>query len=516
MAFADYYRRGAVAISQVVAGFDEQAIQDRLWSIRLELAFDRIAAESPEGRSLLDLLVRIAARLYPAIAIRSEAHDSVAQLRRLALEINPSIDLSDAPSNIGVWVGPTAPTTPNLERRIFAGASAWNGRISTRRSVPIGGSANPIGPGVSACLAMANIFRMVFLPTAPLLDQDLNLPAISGWQELPDLTGSIDLERMILAGVGAIGNGAMWTLSRLPVKMNLELVDPERIELGNLQRYVMAGRGDEGILKVEAGARTFTGPVHSKAHAVSWSEYVELIGQPIPPTLVAVDSSNARRMVQASLPEFVVNAWTQPADLGVSTHFFDGPGACLYCLYLPDGPTPNEDQIYADALGIPDQLMQIRNLLHTKEGTPREILQLIGQRLGVEEELILRFEGQDLRKLYVEGICGGAVLPLGRLGSPRSDVHVPLAHQSALAGILLVASAIQARLQPKPGAPTQVTRLNLMNAIDPGYVVQSALKDPRGICICQDRDYLAAYRAHFLHASARRRAQVVQRRRTAS
>jgi hypothetical protein len=298
--------------------------------------------------------------------------------------------------------------------------------------------------------------------------------------------------------------------------MTVELVDPEKIELGNLQRYVMTERSDAERLKVEAAADSFTGPVVSKAHAVSWSEYAELIDHPIPPTMVALDSAGARRMVQTSLPEFIVNGWTQPADLGVSTHFFDGPGACLYCLYLPEGPTPNEDQIYADALGVPDQLMQIRNLLHTKEATPRELLQLIGQRLGVEEELILKFEGRDLRKLYVEGICGGAVLPLGRLGTPRADVHVPLAHQSALAGILLVASAIQAHLQPKPSAPTQVLRLNLMDAIDPRYVVQPALKDPRGICICQDRDYLAAYRSRFRRIQERRQPKVVRRRRGVS
>lgn len=51
---------------------------------------------------------------------------------------------------------------------------------------------------------------------------------------------------------------------------------------------------------------------------------------------------------------------------------------------------------------------------------------------------------------YIEGLCGGAVLPLQRTGRPRQDVHVPIAHQSALAGVLLAASAAQDALALKP------------------------------------------------------------------
>ena len=45
--------------------------------------------------------------------------------------------------------------------------------------------------------------------------------------------------------------------------------------------------------------------------------------------------------------------------------------------------------------------------------------------------------------LYTEGFCGGAVIPLGDLGRPANDVHLPLAHQSALAGVLLAAAGVR-------------------------------------------------------------------------
>ena len=55
---------------------------------------------------------------------------------------------------------------------------------------------------------------------------------------------------------------------------------------------------------------------------------------------------------------------------------------------------------------------------------------------------LLPFEGRPLRTLYTEGFCGGAVIPLGDPERPANDVHVPLAHQSALAGVLLAAAAV--------------------------------------------------------------------------
>ena len=69
----------------------------------------------------------------------------------------------------------------------------------------------------------------------------------------------------------------------------------------------------------------------------------------------------------------VANAWTQPGDLGVSSHDFL-EGACVNCLYLPDGEQKNEDQIIAESFGVPDRLMQVRTLLYKNEGAPRDLL----------------------------------------------------------------------------------------------------------------------------------------------
>ncbi|MFX7902704.1 hypothetical protein ABTK34_19770, partial [Acinetobacter baumannii] len=59
---------------------------------------------------------------------------------------------------------------------------------------------------------------------------------------------------------------------------------------------------------------------------------------------VALDTAEDRIALQASLPKWIVNAWTQDVDLGVSRHNFADGGACLACLYLPTVAVKNEHE----------------------------------------------------------------------------------------------------------------------------------------------------------------------------
>jgi hypothetical protein len=165
-------------------------------------------------------------------------------------------------------------------------------------------------------------------------------------------------------------------------------------------------------------------------------------------------------------------------------------------LYLPASVDTSEDLIYAQALGIPDQFMQVRELMYRGEGAPVGLLELIAERLGVDRERVVAFAGQPFETLYREGVCGGAILPLGSVGAPRPEVQVPLAHQSALAGILLAARMVS-HAAGDNSRNRQITRVNVMHTINAKYLSQEAAKDPRGICVCQDRDYRAAFRAKY-------------------
>ena len=116
---------------------------------------------------------------------------------------------------------------------------------------------------------------------------------------------------------------------------------------------------------------------------------------------------------------------------------------------------------------------------------------------GIEPDALDSFADKPLRALYVEGLCGGAVLPLNRIGRPTQDVHVPMAHQSALAGVLL-AGRLVAKAMGLAGDSTNVTRIDVLRSLGE-YLTQPMKKDDRGICICQDPVYRDAFRREIPH-----------------
>jgi hypothetical protein len=493
LALAPFFDRAALAAAQIISGFDEEAFRGTLEQTTVGISLDGEAARAPEGQALADLAVRLLARLYPRLKITSPDADSRQRLSRLATAINSRIELGPADAEIGIAIGKQAEP---FARTVFAGSDEWVARVGTRGGLAVGGSSNPFGPGAAACLAAANVFRFLFLGRkSESLDDEV---ALSTWTRNradgeasgTSLPAEIDAgQENVLVGLGAIGHGALWALARCPLRGALHLVDHESIELSNLQRYVLAEQSDEGARKTLLGERALSDtellPV---AHSQRWDSFVESHGHDWHAVAVAVDSARDRRAVQAALPQWIANAWTQPGDLGTSFHSqFGGEGACLCCLYLPTGPAPNEDELVASALGIPERLQQVRDLLHHGSPTPPDLLEAVAAALQVPSDSVQPFAGRTIRELYVDGLCGGAVIGLERIDTVRQDVHVPLAHQSALAGILLAAGMTRHWLDADEDLTT-TTRIDVLRPLGVDLTAP-ARSAPDGRCICHDADY---------------------------
>src|SRR6266851_546308 len=178
MALADYYARNALAASQVLGGFDAERIRLTLDRERIGVCIGADAAESREGQALIDLLVRLLARLYPTLAIRSESGGRTAseEAVNLARRINPAVEFSSDPT-VEIAVGTALPSA-GAWPRIFVGSNEWNAFVGTAAPRGAGHSENPFGAGTAACMAAANLFRWVFLRENPLLDEDLTFSAL--------------------------------------------------------------------------------------------------------------------------------------------------------------------------------------------------------------------------------------------------------------------------------------------------------------------------------------------------
>lgn len=494
MALAEFFDRAALAAAQVVAGFRREDFERLLLGKSVGIAFDNRGVMSPHSFQILDLAVRLAARLYPAITLQpsAAAHGTVEDLSSLARSINPRIDIKiGTPADIGLVVGRAA---HSFKRPIYVGCQDWVAHVGTDGPRPIAKGRVPFGAGVAASIGMANVFRGVL--DLDHFDTDLEYSVLGedsqGVVPHPDSGARTDGD-VVLVGCGAIGNAVAWALMHSPGEGQIHLVDHERVELSNLQRYVLSTMRDVGRYKVDVVGQRLDSGLRPKRHRATWAKFVARNGRKWPLLLVAVDSAEARCAIQSSLPKWVANAWTQPGDLGVSIHGkFGGEGACLACLYLRDGPTKNDDQVVAEALGISHRLMDVRNLLYLGLPVPEPLLAEIAAGLGRDLSELRPYVGLPIRRLYVEGICSGALVPSGNGASGSPDLHVPLAHQSALAGVLLAASLRGSAMASMQQATTRVTRIDILHPVG-SVTTQSAAARKDGRCLCEDADFSAVY-----------------------
>lgn len=536
MAFANFFDRALMSLTQALSGADAAALETRLAAQVVELAFDRHATGTSEGRAALDLSVRLLARLYPRLRLtplEASADPSAASLAARARAINPQIELEPQERTTARLVFGASRAAGRIAT-VYAGSDGWLAKVSTRGPQGCGDSGLPFGAGGAACLGAANMFRQVFGDALQRGDRDrdavLSLFDFStgfGARQGPPAIDA-DLGQTPVVGLGAIGNALVWALARTPgLRGALDLVDHEGVELSNLQRYVLALQSDVGRVKVEVAREALAAgasPLTVHPFVDRWADYVEGRGHPsLARAVVALDSARDRIAVQAALPARILNAWTQAGDLGLSRHGFLGEGACLACLYLPKGQALNEDQLIAHALGLPPELPVLHDLRERLvQGQPvgEAFVLETAARLGVPGDALLRFAREPLRQFYVKAICGGQALPLQ---AGRPPVEAPLAFQSALAGVMLAAELVAEAGGLRTDALPTKTVVDLTRPLG-GRLSVSVAKSLVGSgarCLCQDADFVAAYVARHGAAPAvgsegAGRAKARRRRGTAS
>jgi hypothetical protein len=515
MALAKHFDKSLLAGSAVLQGFDPAAFADVLEKHVVALSWDAESASSPAGRVALEMSVELLARLYPTLLLeaRGEGADTFeAELAERAREINGLVSFAEpGTATVRISLGSAEVSAFSEAPTFHIGFGGWVARLSSTRPVAGGQGSNPFGAAVAACLGAANVFRHVFWAQLPAGEPDgevefsvLTLDPLEEEPSNPALMET-DLGEVFLVGAGAVGSAAVWTLARAPgLSGQLHVIDPEKLDLTNVQRYTGTAERDVDSVKVELAAATLAGSaleVHT--HPCSWGEFLHARGDwHLDRVAVAVDSARDRVHVQGALPRWIANAWTQPGNVGISRHLLDGEEACLACLYMPESMQRSEDEIIASALGMSGRpaLLRIRALLHRAVPLDEEFVRDAATCMGVDPDLLLGFVGQTLRKFYSGAVCSGMVLRMGgHAEAPRAEI--PLAFQSAMAGVLLAAELV-AEVGTLRATPLPTT--TVMDLLRPLGTVLSAptRKAGTGACICEDPDYLAVYRAKYFGALA--------------
>ncbi|MER8648813.1 E2 ligase fold family C protein [Mesorhizobium sp. M1121] len=432
------------------------------------------------------------ARLYPVLAIvplDMVASSQAQALERLAKSINPKFSIRRSGKYATVCVAAGA-VHPSLRcPTFFMGSQGWAAKLSRTDPVGSGSSLLPFGAGAASCFAAANVFRTIFASqlTGAELDENIDL-SLCTYNKIGETH---------LVGLGAIGHGSLWALARQSgLSGRLHVVDHEAIELSNLQRYVLAGQAEVGLSKTALATNALRSTaLEVEAHPMKWAEYVARRGDWVFDRVgVALDTAADRLAVQGALPRWIANAWTQEQDLGISRHGFDDGQACLCCMYMPTGKSKDEHQLVAEELGMPEAHEEVKTLLQTNTGVPNEFVARVATAMAVPFEPLAAFVGQPLRSFYQQVICGGVVFQLSD-GSRLVRTVVPMAFQSALAGIMLAADLVK-HSAGFPMSPTTSTRVNLLRPLG-SHLHDPQAKDSSGRCICNDEDFVAAYRLKY-------------------
>jgi hypothetical protein len=440
-----------------------------------------------------ELTVNLLARLYPRLSV-SGTDDQCSRLGDLARGINPDIELVSPPANAPtICVG-----SDTHSQGIYPSAHGWVARL-TLAPVSGRGPSNPFAAGAAAAFACAELFRRVFLNLFAQTDLSVSLLGYDRDTGSNLKLSPTDVGDVLFAGVGAVGNAALWALGRATnTRGNLWLVDPEVVTLLNLQRYVLATHSDVGMPKVELGQRALSNiglAVHT--HRTTLEEFADLaISARVPTTAISVDNVDGRRWAQALLPRLVVNGWTGGGALGASWHVFSRDAACLACLYHPHGRGLSAVDQAAKAFGLDPERAAL--LWVTRQHMSEADIQTAAKTLGVSESVLSPWRHKSLGELYTDVVCGAVPLDLAGVG--RLEV-VPLAHQSALAGILMSAELIK-RTSPKLSSLSQAETLVSWDDIlkePPTTWLKPRAREPG--CICGDPDYQQAYKNKWRNRS---------------
>lgn len=510
MALANFIDKAALNASQVLTNFDRGDFESILLRNTIEIAFDKNAVDTNEGKYSLDMITRLVVRLYPKIKFRSINldDDSYHQyLINLAKSINPVIDISENDSTIRVVVGQTKLPSNDIPT-IYVGSENWIVKFSSKEPVGSTNHNNPFAAGVAACIASANIFRFVFKDNLPhgYLDSDFSLSIFTfskTFQDNGPEIKNVSLPESTLVGLGAIGNGFIWALNRIAnLAGDINLIDDEKIELPNLQRYVLADQGSLDHSKVEmAVSHLKNTKLNIHAYPYEWRRFLqERNNWSINQVAVAVDSAKDRILIQGALPKKIFNAWTQPEALGISRHLNFLKSACLACLYLPNSKAKNRSEEIAENLGLMGEENEklIRGYLALNKAVDESLVGQIAAAKKISVEVLRPYIGKQLDIFYSEVVCGGVLMKLSNDSGQTINVEVPCAFESAMAGILLAAEIVIDAEGLRKSIPT-ITRFNLLRPLT-NYILEDQVKHHLGMCICQDEVFSNAYRVKYQQA----------------
>lgn len=375
------------------------------------------------------LKLRIAVSFDPHMAVSRELGEHVIAMLSRTVEYAGAPD--GGPFSAEVVLGPRAPAT-SAPVKVYAGQHGLDFVI--RDAEPLTDNFAKTHSAmlvVASCYVAAAAVRAALGPIFPIKSP---APLVLRWadlfgDDLQALSDPVDIGETYLAGVGAVGNGFLYTLRYFDVHGTLFVTDPKKVTLGGLNRCLLFGTQDVDQRKAtricQIAKPHFPGlrlvPIDATLADARRARGKKFLLERL---VVGVDSRRARRSLQTELPREVFDASTTDVR-EIVLHFNRQPTtlACLSCVYPETERERHHEQNIAEALGL--TVDQVRSGYITKSVA----LEICHKHTGCKPEDLI---GRAFDTVYKE-LCGLGLLQ----DSEGRQVLAPFSFVSVLAGAYL-------------------------------------------------------------------------------
>jgi ThiF family len=457
----------------------------RFFNKRVLITGEPNVMSTANGMTILDASLRLLVRLCPNLSvfippecanIREAARETARQIafgRSVEfLEAAPGESDFDAALNVGSVARPNLPWT-------VVNSNGWLARVSSGCSALASecSHTNPIAALFAASLGSAEVFkRLIGLKPerGVLLDLlSFNLLTYESGSDGtgPSLPGRIPLE-VLLVGSGAIGNGVVYLLRRLPAFGRIWIVDRDVFKHENLGTCVLIGPADLGREKALFAASLFDGELEACGFAEELSVFKQRLGGEVPyPQVVlgAVDSIEARHEIQDMWPDFIIDGAIGDFPCQVSRHRWGVDEACLRCLFRPLAGEPAE-VAGSRATGLPPE--RVSNALDVV--TERDVIAAPPDKRA----LLQRNLGRQICSVVAEAMAQQISLESQR---PGFEPSVPFV--ACLSACMVVAELVKATL----GWPSSLETRFQWDTLRGPHRGQQFAQGRRPDCLCVER-----------------------------
>jgi molybdopterin/thiamine biosynthesis adenylyltransferase len=246
-------------------------------------------------------------------------------------------------------------------------SNGWLARVATgERDLGTDcGQPNPIASLFASSLGVSEIFKQLLPVRAqrakPMASLEFSLYSLrtADSDPGPRLPASLPL-RAMLVGAGAIGNGVVYVVSRLPMVGDLSLIDYQDYGEENLGTCLLIGPADIGQPKALALASHGRNGLRIRGFSEDLAHFQTRLGEELPhPTIVlsAVDSVAARHAIQDLWPDLVINGAIGDFPCEVSRHPWGEDVACMRCIYQ-EPPGERSEVVQSRLTGLPTDRLQ--------------------------------------------------------------------------------------------------------------------------------------------------------------